>query len=67
VRSVQVDRLSEGFDRVQLVDAPVAEPGPGQLRVRMRLSPVNPSDLSFVPAAVPEWWRRTEGAGRVAA
>jgi len=48
MRSVQVDRLSEGLDRVQLVDAPVPEPGPGQLRVRMRLSPVNPSDLNFI-------------------
>jgi NADPH2:quinone reductase len=48
VRSVQIDRLSDGFDRVRLVDAPVPEPGPGQLRVRMRLSPVNPSDLNFV-------------------
>jgi NADPH2:quinone reductase len=48
MRSVQIDRLSDGFDRVRLVDAPVPEPGPGQLRVRMRLSPVNPSDLNFV-------------------
>jgi len=36
------------LDRVQLVEAPVPEPGPGQLRVRMRLSPVNPSDLNFI-------------------
>jgi len=48
VRSVQVDRLSDGLDRVRVVDAPVPEPGPGQLRVRMRLSPVNPSDLNFI-------------------
>lgn len=48
VRSVQIDRLSDGLDRVRLVDAPVPEPGPGQLRVRMRLSPVNPSDLNFI-------------------
>jgi NADPH2:quinone reductase len=48
MRSVQIDRLSEGFDRVQVVDAPVPEPGPGQLRVRMHLSPVNPSDLNFI-------------------
>jgi len=48
VRSVQVDRLSEGFDQVRLVDVPVPEPGAGQLRVRMRLSPVNPSDLNFI-------------------
>lgn len=48
MKSVQVDRLSEGFDQVRLVDVPVPEPGPGQLRVRMRLSPVNPSDLNFI-------------------
>lgn len=48
MRSVQIDRLSDGFDSVRVVDAPVPEPGPGQLRVRMRLSPVNPSDLNFI-------------------
>jgi NADPH:quinone reductase-like Zn-dependent oxidoreductase len=48
VRSVQVDRLSDGLDRVQLGEAPIPEPGPGQLRVGMRLSPVNPSDLNFI-------------------
>ncbi len=48
MRSVQIDRLSDGFDRVRIVDAPVPEPGPGQLRVRMKLSPVNPSDLNFI-------------------
>lgn len=48
MRSVQIDQLSDGFDRVRVVDTPVPEPGPGQLRVRMRLSPVNPSDLNFI-------------------
>jgi NADPH2:quinone reductase len=48
MRSVIVDRLSNGFDRVQVVDSPLPVPGPGQLRVRMRLSPVNPSDLNFI-------------------
>ena len=48
MRSVQIDRLSPGFDRIRVVEVPVPEPGPGQLRVRMRLSPVNPSDLNFI-------------------
>ena len=33
---------------IRISDAPIPEPGPGQIRVRMRISPVNPSDLNFV-------------------
>ncbi|RRJ84830.1 zinc-dependent alcohol dehydrogenase family protein [Aestuariirhabdus litorea] len=48
MRSVQITHLSEGFDRVQLVDVEPPTPGPGQVRVKMLLSPVNPSDLNFI-------------------
>lgn len=48
MKSVQIDQLSERFDRVRVVDTEIPEPGPGQVRVRMLLSPVNPSDLNFI-------------------
>lgn len=35
-------------DEIRIADVPVPEPGAGQVRVRMLLSPVNPSDLNFV-------------------
>jgi NADPH:quinone reductase-like Zn-dependent oxidoreductase len=33
---------------IRIEDVAVPEPGPGEVRVRMLLSPVNPSDLNFV-------------------
>lgn len=48
MKSVQVDRLSEGFDGVRVVDADIPEPGPGQVRVRMLMCSVNPSDINFI-------------------
>ncbi len=48
MRSVQIDRLSDGFEHVRVADAAIPEPGEGQVRVRMRLSPVNPSDINFI-------------------
>ena len=48
MKSVQIDQLADDFSRVRVVETAVPEPGPGQVRVRMRLSPVNPSDLNFI-------------------
>ncbi|WP_426417410.1 zinc-dependent alcohol dehydrogenase family protein [Aestuariirhabdus sp. LZHN29] len=48
MKSIQVTELSKGFDYIKVIDAPVPEPGPGQVRVRMLCSPVNPSDLNFI-------------------
>ncbi len=38
---------------LQVQDVPVPEPGRGQVRVRLLLSPVNPSDLLYVRGAYP--------------
>ena len=48
MKSVQIDQLSDDFSRVRVVDAPIPEPADGQVRVRMRMCPVNPSDRNFI-------------------
>lgn len=48
MRSVQLRAFTDDPADLRVVDAAVPEPGPGQVRVRMLLSPVNPSDLNFV-------------------
>lgn len=40
-----VVRTPGGPDSIELVDVPVAEPGPGAIRVRVAAAPVNPVDL----------------------
>jgi NADPH2:quinone reductase len=40
--------FTEHPDDIRIEEAPVPDPGPGQVRVRMLRSPVNPSDLNFI-------------------
>ena len=54
-------RLGGVLLRVTVTERPVPEPGAGQVQVRIKLRPVNPSDifgicgahLSFQPASLP--------------
>jgi NADPH2:quinone reductase len=48
MKSVQIDQLADDLSRVRVIETPVPEPGPNQVRVRMLLSPVNPSDLNYI-------------------
>ena len=48
MKSVQVEQFTQNFDNVKVVDVKKPEPGPGQVRVRMLLSSVNPSDFNFI-------------------
>ena len=48
MKSLVFDRFGDPAEVLQLHDLPVSEPGPGQVRVRMLASPVNPSDLLVV-------------------
>jgi NADPH:quinone reductase-like Zn-dependent oxidoreductase len=48
MKALVFDRFGEPADVLRLQDVPVPEPGPGQVRVRMLASPVNPSDLLVV-------------------
>lgn len=48
MKAVVFDRFGDPAEVLQVRDLPVPEPGPGQVRVRMIASPVNPSDLLMV-------------------
>src|SRR4051794_26851674 len=48
MRAAVFERFGEPAEVLQVRDVPVPEPGPGEVRVRMIASPVNPSDLLVV-------------------
>jgi NADPH:quinone reductase-like Zn-dependent oxidoreductase len=48
MKAIVFDRFGDPAEVLQARDLPVPEPGPGEVRVRMTLSPVNPSDLTVV-------------------
>lgn len=48
MKSIMFDQFGEPADVLGVRDVPMPEPGPGQVRVRMIASPVNPSDLLVV-------------------
>jgi NADPH:quinone reductase-like Zn-dependent oxidoreductase len=41
-----VVRVPNGPDSIEIIDVPVAEPGPGEVRIRIAAAPVNPVDLA---------------------
>ncbi len=48
MKAVVFERFGEPSEVLTVRDVPIPEPGPGQVRVRMIASPVNPSDLLVV-------------------
>jgi NADPH:quinone reductase-like Zn-dependent oxidoreductase len=48
MKAIVFDQFGEPADVLRVRDVPIPEPGPGQVRVRMIASPVNPSDLLVV-------------------
>ena len=48
MKAITFNRYGEPAEVLTVTDRPVPEPGPGQVRVKVRLSPVNPSDLLYV-------------------
>jgi NADPH:quinone reductase-like Zn-dependent oxidoreductase len=48
MRALVFDRFGEPADVLQLRDVPPVDPGRGEVRVRMRAAPINPSDLLVV-------------------
>src|SRR5947209_6890670 len=48
MKAVVFEQFGEPADVLHLRDVPLPVPGPGQVRVRMIASPVNPSDLLVV-------------------
>jgi NADPH:quinone reductase-like Zn-dependent oxidoreductase len=48
MKSAGIASYTRNPSDIRISDTPIPEPGPGQIRVRMLISPVNPSDLNFV-------------------
>ena len=48
MKSARLDAFTQDVNDIRVVDADIPQPGPGEVRVRMLFSPVNPSDLNFV-------------------
>jgi NADPH:quinone reductase-like Zn-dependent oxidoreductase len=48
MKAIVFDRFGEPAEVLRVRDVPEQQPGPGQVRVRMIASPVNPSDLLVV-------------------
>jgi NADPH:quinone reductase len=48
MRALVLERHGEPEEVLRLVEMAAPQPGPGEVRVRMRLSPVNPSDFNTI-------------------
>jgi NADPH:quinone reductase-like Zn-dependent oxidoreductase len=48
MKAVVCNKWGDPTEVLQVRDLPTPEPGPGQVRVRMLVSPINPSDLAMV-------------------
>jgi NADPH:quinone reductase-like Zn-dependent oxidoreductase len=50
-----VVRTPAGPESIEIIRAPVVEPGPGEVRVRIAAAAVNPVDLAVAAAASTRW------------
>jgi NADPH:quinone reductase len=57
MKAIRFEKFGDPAEVLHVAEVPIPEPGPGQVRVRMLASPVNPSDLLFVRG---EYGRRPE-------
>jgi NADPH2:quinone reductase len=48
MKAVRFDRYGEPADVLNVTEQPVPEPGPGEVRLKIKFSPVNPSDLLYL-------------------
>jgi NADPH:quinone reductase-like Zn-dependent oxidoreductase len=48
MKSAMIDSFSDDASAVEVRDVAVPKPGPGQVRVRMSVAPVNPSDFNYM-------------------
>jgi len=48
MKAIQFEQFGQPSEVLHLSEVPIPEPGPGQVRVRMIASPINPSDLLTV-------------------
>lgn len=48
MKTIRFDTTGKPHEILKLVEAPLPEPGPGEVRLKVIASPINPSDLMFV-------------------
>jgi NADPH:quinone reductase len=48
VKAIRFDHYGEPTDVLTVTEQPIPQPGAGQVRLKVRLSPINPSDLLYV-------------------
>lgn len=48
MKTVRFDHYGEPLDVLTVTEQPVPDPGAGEIRIKIRFSPVNPSDLLYV-------------------
>ncbi|MBK6907102.1 MAG: zinc-dependent alcohol dehydrogenase family protein [Rhodocyclaceae bacterium] len=48
MKSARLAAFTDAIEDIRIEEVALPTPGPGQVRVRMHLAPVNPSDLNFV-------------------
>lgn len=48
MKSARISSYTSNIEDILIADVPLPEPGPGEVRIRMLMSPVNPSDLNFL-------------------
>src|SRR5271156_1727637 len=48
IQAIRFDHYGEPADVLTVTDKPVPQPGAGQVRVKIRLTPINPSDLLYI-------------------
>jgi len=48
MKAIRVENLAGDLSQLRLVEVEKPEPGPGQVLVKMRFSPINPSDFNFI-------------------
>src|SRR5271167_3990539 len=48
MKAIRFDQYGEPADVLTVTEQPVPRPGAGEVRVKIRLSPINPSDLLYV-------------------
>src|SRR5712691_4345367 len=48
MKAIVFEHCGDPEDVLQVREVPIPRPGPGQVRVRMLASPINPSDLLYI-------------------
>ena len=48
MKALRINHVSDDLSGVEIIDAPMPEPGPGLLRIQMTKAAVHPSDLNYI-------------------